>query len=399
MEKIYMEGNQHNKKKKSVVDFSVVLSFAVAFFAIFSIATAGVISNQGTAISYAAEEDSAPDSFNMAIDTYDSDGSPDNIMVFNSDLSDATGFPVYHIDSTTGNVVYCVERSKEIDNDDSYTRDNSLVHDMGLIYIMNDDNYSSVNLSNDTDIITNNEIQFYIKQVAIWMYLKDKDSSYAFKKTQNDQDEYNIFKSDNISLAKRSDLISKYDASDVKLYSEHIEKLVTAAKSKTAVTFTVTSASDKFVKTDDGKFYQTEAPITVSSNISFPTYDVTLSGIDGAKIVAEDGSDLALTGISAAKKFYVRIPTDKVTEEVKKVQVSVTATMPNAGAYYYNNADSAKQKMILPTSYKETAGIEFEISGAPDTGLSVAQTIYFIGLIVLICGIGIVYANAKPVES
>ena len=36
---------------------------------------------------------------------------------------------------------------------------------------------------------------------------------------------------------------------------------------------------------------------------------------------------------------------------------------------------------------------------ADDTGMSKAQTIYFIGLIVLLCGVGIVYANAKPVES
>ena len=31
--------------------------------------------------------------------------------------------------------------------------------------------------------------------------------------------------------------------------------------------------------------------------------------------------------------------------------------------------------------------------------MSTAQTIYFIGLIVLLCGVGIVYANAKPAES
>ena len=31
--------------------------------------------------------------------------------------------------------------------------------------------------------------------------------------------------------------------------------------------------------------------------------------------------------------------------------------------------------------------------------MSAAQTIYFIGLIVLLCGVGIVYANAKPIEN
>ena len=31
--------------------------------------------------------------------------------------------------------------------------------------------------------------------------------------------------------------------------------------------------------------------------------------------------------------------------------------------------------------------------------MNTAQTIYFIGLIVLLCGVGIVYANVKPVEA
>ena len=46
-----------------------------------------------------------------------------------------------------------------------------------------------------------------------------------------------------------------------------------------------------------------------------------------------------------------------------------------------------------------SGGLSIEIVGAPDTGMNTAQTIYFIGLIVLLCGVGIVYANAKPVDA
>ena len=35
----------------------------------------------------------------------------------------------------------------------------------------------------------------------------------------------------------------------------------------------------------------------------------------------------------------------------------------------------------------------------PDTGASTSQTIYFIGLIVLLCGVGIIYANSKAVKG
>ena len=35
----------------------------------------------------------------------------------------------------------------------------------------------------------------------------------------------------------------------------------------------------------------------------------------------------------------------------------------------------------------------------PDTGMTTAQTIYFIGLIILLSGVGIIYATAKPQEQ
>ena len=46
----------------------------------------------------------------------------------------------------------------------------------------------------------------------------------------------------------------------------------------------------------------------------------------------------------------------------------------------------------------KTARCDIDFVGTPDTGMSKAQTVFFIGLIVLLCGVGIVYANAKPIE-
>ena len=58
MEKIYMEGNKNKSKKKSVIDGTVVLSFAVAIFAIVSLVAFGI--NQ---ISYAAPTSPTGESF------------------------------------------------------------------------------------------------------------------------------------------------------------------------------------------------------------------------------------------------------------------------------------------------------------------------------------------------
>ena len=54
MEKIYMEENHRQTKKKRGLDASVVLSFVVAVFAVCSLALYGVASNQNTGVSYAA---------------------------------------------------------------------------------------------------------------------------------------------------------------------------------------------------------------------------------------------------------------------------------------------------------------------------------------------------------
>ena len=71
-----------------------------------------------------------------------------------------------------------------------------------------------------------------------------------------------------------------------------------------------------------------------------------------------------------------------------------------AGNYYTaQNGDFQKVVTVTGTTTDVSAGAPFQIIPTPQTGMNIAQTIYFIGLIVLLCGVGIVYANAKPVES
>ena len=66
---------------------------------------------------------------------------------------------------------------------------------------------------------------------------------------------------------------------------------------------------------------------------------------------------------------------------------------------YYTHEGTQKLILLDEEEKPDQKGIDFDIVGVPDTGMNAAQTIYFIGLIVLLCGVGIVYANTKPVES
>ena len=66
-----------------------------------------------------------------------------------------------------------------------------------------------------------------------------------------------------------------------------------------------------------------------------------------------------------------------------------------------NQNGQVMQKVVTVTGsvIDVPSSTSVQVVGAPDTGMSTAQTIFFIGLIVLLCGVGIVYANAKPVQD
>ena len=117
-------------------------------------------------------------------------------------------------------------------------------------------------------------------------------------------------------------------------------------------------------------------------------------------VVNENGEEINKKDIAAGTKFYVRIPASKVTEEAgtQTVKVNVTAEFTGGKAkYLYASSNEAYQRLATVSPSEISKGAEFVVS--PDTGMNVAQTIYFVGLIVLLCGVGIVYANAKPVEA
>ena len=64
--------------------------------------------------------------------------------------------------------------------------------------------------------------------------------------------------------------------------------------------------------------------------------------------------------------------------------------------------DNRKFLLSDTVNVKVQKGKEFTLDYSPevpDTGVTAAQTIYFIGLIILLSGVGIIYANVKPAEN
>lgn len=409
------EEKQGKQKKKNQrkglyanVDFSVALSFIVAAFALFSIASFGIINNQNDSISYAAP---TSDSFRLVIPDYSSE----NISGITGYTEDGTrGFnvPMYYADSVSeANRVFCTEIHVPWDDGVTYNKGN-LASDPGLVYILKNSYANGKKITTYSgDYAT--QVEVWATQAAIWLYLADKnpsDSKYQFFADNEEMD-------GTVMMQTKAGLLNtvkfkirgggtEHSGNEINLTGvpAKVNELVTRAKtaSGSATEGKITlNASEDLSKTADGEYYQTGLISVVGTPADAMTsYTIkSVTGIEGAKIVDENGNDLALENIPAGKKFYARVPVKKVTEENKTLRIDVVGNFKAASGVYYVSTGYQTVIALKDEVTTDEKGIEFEIVGAPDTGMNAAQTIYFIGLIVLLCGVGIVYANTKPVES
>lgn len=383
-----MEENKNNKKRKNVVDVSVVLSFVVAIFAVFSLVACGF-----DQVSYAAPVTGDQLTFYK--------GEVDDQQVFavsyNADNTKTFQVPLYYSDAEMKNAIFCIEHKNDNTVTGAVYNKGNVISDYGLLYLLNN------SFVNDKTIVTggNKYAEAWVTQVAIWVYLYEKYPSVAANAI--DAEELAAIQSaTQIKVPTVVDGSADINFGTTNLYTTYVRPLVDAAKAASNVKkLNVNKESDDIAKTSDGKFYQTAA-ISVVGNPSgdMNGYDIKLNGISGAIAVDESGKEIS-ANVASGTKFYVRIPVDKVTEEAQTLEINVVGHFKTLTGHEYNAVEGSRQKIVSVTGdvMNVSGGTSIEVVGAPDTGMNTAQTIYFIGLIVLLCGVGIIYANAKPVQN
>lgn len=388
MEKIYMEENNNRKKKNNIVDFSVVLSFVVAIFAVFSLVALGF-----DQISYAAPV--TGDSFTFYKGESDDEERPLSVTGFDAEGNQTFAVPLYYSDAARKNPIFCIEHMNQNTETGVQYNKGKVISDYGLLYLLNN------SYVNEKQIVTGGDVyaEAWVTQVAIWVYLSDINKN-AAPHTITADTLAKIKATTSLDVTMMGYTPKNYGVS---LYDKYVAPLVTAAKNASNLKkIDVSKANDDIAKTTDGKFYQTAA-ISVVGNPAddLINYDIKLTGISGAIAVDETGKELATTNVARGTKFYVRIPADKVTTEAQTLSIGITGHFNTLTGHEYSAASGSYQKIVSVTgaTMDVAGGISIEVVGAPDTGMSTAQTIYFIGLIVLLCGVGIIYANAKPVEN
>lgn len=409
MEKIYMDDNNNqknqNQSQKGKYHFSIVLSFIVAVMAIASLVVVGF-----DQISYAADTPNLGDSFTLG------NVSENNKQISVEAGSSGSTFKVYLYQTNNNIPVFCIQQMIAPGIGEDYNKGDEITDD-GILYILNksavyggDGIISKSDIGSDSD--TNYKyMESYATQVALWLHLyKEGDSEHDLARNNRTGSvnkgilegatEYSI----NVG-SDAADSITISD-SEKKVATKILAVVAAANDPKNKVKETNVWFDDKNLSEIDGSDYYQTSAINVSGKPSddLESYSLSLYGVDGAFFVDENGEKLKdeeLTSIVPnSKKMYVRIPKDKVSSEAKTLTVTARGTFKNylTGTKYVSDGS---QTVVTVTSDKHVVPGEAQllVVGAPDTGMSKAKTIYFIGLIVLLCGVGIIYASSKPIKE
>lgn len=414
MEKIYIENNKQNNNKNFLHSKSILGTFALAIIAVIAIVIVGV--NQS---SYAIPEvtNPLPDTF-VTADIVDSE------TILTSPVGARHPVNPYKTTADTGSLrLFCMQPSAKFAGGKTYKKGDK-VTDYGLLYLLADLSGKKFNdeiAAVYSDQTVREAVKTWVSQVAIWMYLNDSrvtpDSAiknYTFAEGVKEQFENakGLTIGDVLTLYKVDGTVGVTTTDTDKTFkSAYVDKWVEAAIANKSTPNKVLkiNKTDTISVTSDEKYYQTsQISITVTPKENFNGYSVKLdSAPDGSFIADVNGNkieDSKLTNMSKDSKFYIRVPINKVNEKNKNIKFSITGSFTTLeGNYYFDEGNEYQTVAAVETVTNNVqTGAEIPLNytpEVPDTGLSTAQTVYFIGLIVLLSGIGIIYANVKPSES
>ena len=421
MEKIYMEDSQsqQSKKSRSQIRLSVVLSFVVAFFAIFSLIACGV-----SQVSYAAPTDGeiVDDNFTFKVDST-------KLWVQNAS-GQRFAIPMYYANEIGGKAILCIEPTVDVPDGAAYQRGGQVLSDPGLLYLLSqfyDENGDNKNIvgalsgdygNADTKAKMTEYANEFVKQAAVWLYVTQKGYASNLDGTETGsvlKEFYNQSYS-KIYAQDRSltpELYIEFTSNDADLIYQSVKLYVRAAVEKTSFSSISLTNSSSLSKNDNGDYqigYEVASEQGTLLGYKIEVLDSNDTAYDSSKVqivdengqVIENGT-VTCTATSCPNKFAVIVSKDMITQTQTDYvfNVSITGNFESltGGVYQAIQNPDENQKVITVSASSNSVGTRDQFIISEDTGMTTAQTIYFIGLVVLLCGIGIVYANAKPAES
>lgn len=398
MEKIYMENNQ-NKKNQSTFQqvfksqLSKKLSAFMVLVSFFSFLLIGVTNVSYAAVTEIPEDTGLGESFTTS--------APGTEIISN------TGFPILMYSTSNGIPIFCLERDINYRGGITMSKKEQIT-DQGLLYVMAH-TFPHVKFKDSKGQQFPDEVQTWITQATIWQYLYETGAANNATGSGNVANIENIKTAVSLSwddevVGCRVDGCGAGATSQATFYDTYIAPIVANARQSNVTangTIDISLANQEMSITEDEKYYQTSlVTITNSDPGNFVSDSLKVeiqSAPDGTILIDENGQEIE--NYDNVTKFYVRIPVESVTEENKSVLLHAEGTFRGYDGYYYKADGAQTVSTVFTTDVKAFDDLDIPINytpEVPDTSMSIAQSVYFIGLVVLLCGVGIIYANAKP---
>lgn len=332
--------------------------------------------------------------------------------VYDKELGSNSKYPVFNL-----------EHNREFKPLTSYEKSDAIT-DYGLLYLM-----ANVYPNVEFDSFLDENLQTWISQVAIWMYLYEKELT---EKGTVTEDSPNYIMPDEIASIKETAGVSVYGGDvtytanpatggktdgyltledfEFKLYDLYIKNRVEEAlaiNGERTYDLNVDFKSDVSISEDE-KYYVTSLVSVISEPLEkFSGYRLIINDApEGTYVQDADGNKIdGVMDFGPTDKFHFVVPVDKITETNKTIKFSVIGTFNDYGGYYYKSTADNGGPVITSVNVTNK---RLEDSGeialnytpvVPDTGMSIAQVVYFIGLIILFSGVGIIYTNVKAKEN
>lgn len=312
--------------------------------------------------------------------------------------------------------LYCSDRNNP-NFKGSYTLVKGERLDYGLTqFLVKQDKYVSslyeqkINSEGITESTTNSStavtlLNTWITQMGIWGYQgtfnpNELGGNLSYKQSENDSYVYKILSGTDVSTA----LLAR------NTWDTYVDPEIKAAKelnAKSPYDATMTMKVDGEWTKIDGSDNVKSGLITVSlGNADVSTgsawanvYSLSfVNAPEGTKVYTEDGKEVTdLKSIPVSSKIYLVVPKSDKKEDYK-FSVKANSTITYNAPYQYVDKVGGHQPSILVGPESKDLSASIEMTLAPDTALSVSNSIYFLGFLILISGVFVIYANVKTKE-
>ncbi len=269
--------------------------------------------------------------------------------------------------------------------------------DYGIVYIIaNAKSFLDKNGIN-TNTGTNGDLELaWFTQVAIWKY-QNLNNFANISMTSNNIDKH-IPPLGETNYEEKQVESTRVSTRAISLWNL-ASKLVIEARAAKDVTVTFNYDGNFSILEESQKVKTSLA--SIPNHTSFSSYSLDISRApSGTKVYNESNAEITnLTNIPSNTKFSLEIPVENIENFTYDFSVIAEVNRGNYKGYkYISTSPTATNSLVLVTNEPTQlqTSIKFNATHVEDSASSVSKIVYIGGLVILLCGFGIVYYNLKP---